>query len=224
MLTIARLFGKSPFSPLKSHMQKVTCCVDELTSLYKALEKNDEEEVLKCKKHISKLEHEADLTKNDIRNHLPKSLFLPIDRSQLLEILSLQDALSDKAEDIATTVTLGKLENFSKYQKFLKEILEKNIAVFHLIKQVVLDLDELLESSFGGIEAEKVKSMIESIAYQEHQLDILQYDFLRNLYQTGHDLPATSFYLWISLVKEIGEISNLSEKLGNRIRMILEVK
>ena len=40
---------------------------------------------------ICRLESEADEIKNDIRGHLPKSIFMPVDRRDLLEILILQD-------------------------------------------------------------------------------------------------------------------------------------
>ena len=222
MLTIAKLFGKSPFAPLQTHMSKVADCVAQLPELFEAISKKDYKAISSLHKKISTLEHEADITKNDIRNHLPKSLFLPIDRSQLLEILSLQDSLADKAEDIATLATLGKLDHLEENETF-SLFCKKNVETFQLVYLVVKELDELLESSFGGVEAEKVKEMIEQIAYQEHQLDLLQYDLLKELYALSEKISYGMFHLWMSIVKEIGTLSNLSEKLANRIRMILEM-
>ena len=79
MLTIARLFGKSPFPPLQTHMDKVIFCIGELPNLFKAFLEQGGDVIQKIGQKISQLEHEADLTKNDIRNHLPKSLFLPLE-------------------------------------------------------------------------------------------------------------------------------------------------
>src|SRR3989338_1751981 len=101
MLTIARLFGKSPFAPFQSHMKKVSLCIKKLTDIFEAIGKGEREHLTSLVQELSTLEHEADLTKNDIRNHLPKSLFLPVDRGALLEILALQDQLADQAEAIA---------------------------------------------------------------------------------------------------------------------------
>src|SRR5580704_5745643 len=106
MLTIARLFGKSPFAPLQTHMDKVASCIGELPNLFEAVIDQDSHAIQIIGEKISKLEHEADLTKNDIRNHLPKSIFLPLDRSALLDILSLQDAIADQAEEIAENASL----------------------------------------------------------------------------------------------------------------------
>ena len=103
--------------------------------------------------------------------------------------------------------------------------LKKNLHVFALVNKVTKELEELLESSFGGIEAEKVKHMVEEIAHEEHLTDLMQYKLLKKLYGYGDEkLSYTSFHLWLTLFKEIGMISNLSEKLANRIRMLLELK
>lgn len=224
MSTIAKLFGKSPFAPLKTHMEKVHMCVKELPLLLEAIEVKDQKKIDKLAKHISKLEHEADLTKNDIRNHLPKSIFLPIPKASLLEILSLQDCLADKAEDISIVFTLHTLKNYEKLKEKFQVFFHENVETVDLANTIIKEFDELLESSFGGIEAEKVKEMVEALSLKEHEIDVLQYDLLKTLYSMGNNLDHVSFYHWISVIKEVGTLSNLAEKLANRIRMVLEVK
>src|SRR5579872_4785278 len=110
MLTIAKLFGKSPFAPLQTHIDKVASCVGELPALFKVMLDQNAKEIDRLCLRISRLEHEADLAKNDIRNHLPRSLFLPLDRETLLEILDLQDAIADQAEKIAHRANMRKFE------------------------------------------------------------------------------------------------------------------
>src|SRR3990167_6906190 len=153
MLNIARLFGKSPFAPLQSHMKKVASCMEKLETLLEILPKMDMEKIEKLVAELSSLEHEADVTKNDIRNHLPKSLFLPIDRSHFLEILSIQDRIADKAEDIGIFLTLRPLEPFQNLLAEIQLFYKKNMDVFWSAKRIIEEIDELLESSFGGIEA-----------------------------------------------------------------------
>jgi len=223
MLTIAKLFGRSPFAPLQTHMEKVSNCVLELEKLFTALKEKDYEKVKEIGKNISKKEHEADLTKNDIRNHLPKSLFLPIDRSAFLDILTLQDSFADKVEDIAVIITLKELKHFEEIDGF-EEFYKKNIESFVLAHDVIKEFDILIESSFGGMEAQRVKQMIEQLALKEHELDIIGYNLLKKLYSLTDKFSYSTFYLWNTILKEVGEISNISEKLGNKIRMILELK
>jgi predicted phosphate transport protein (TIGR00153 family) len=224
MLTIAKLFGKSPFAPLRSHMDKVAACMALLPELLEPLKHYQPERLAELTKKISKLEHEADLTKNDIRNHLPTSLFMPIPRFHFLEILSLQDSLADQAENIARISILTPLETYAVLETKFTQFWEYNLQAFLDVFAITKHLDELLESSFGGIKAQKVNKMIEKVALQEHKADILQMELLQQLYRSGKEQSYVSFHLWITLLKEVSMISNISEKLANRIRMILEIK
>lgn len=223
MLTIAKLFGKSPFAPLQSHMDKVRECILLLNDLFYAVKKESFEVVVDIAKKISKKEHEADLIKNDIRNHLPKSIFLPIERSTFLDILSLQDSFADKAEDIAVILSLENLKDSEKFLE-LEEFYTKTIATFELAYKVIKEFDILIESSFGGIEAQKVKKMTENISYKEHELDLLGHKLLKTLFSYKNEFSYSTFFLWNTVLKELGQISNISENLGDKIRTLLEIK
>lgn len=224
MQTLAKLFGRSPFAPLQTHMIKVAGCVQEIIPLFEALEKKDEDLVAKIAEKISKLEHEADLTKNDIRNHLPTSLFLPIARENILEILSLQDDIADKAENIAILLTLREIQIEPIFANEFREFLNKNLETFNEVHKVIKELEELLESSFGGSEAEKVKKLVESVAYKEHESDLLQKKLLMKLFRECDGMPFPKFFLWLKVTQEISGLSDISESLANRVRMTLEVK
>jgi len=223
MRTIARLFGKSPFAPLQTHMNKVAACIEKLGKIFDAFDKGDNEKMERLAGELSDLEHAADITKNDIRNHLPKSLFLPIDRGQFLEILSIQDALADKAEEIAILLTLRPAD-CHHLQLHLHSLFQKNAEVFWHAKQIIAEIDELLETSFGGIEAEKVKVMVEQTAYKEYEAKKLQRHLTKQLFSLRPEPLAPLFYLGVRLIAEIGSLSQLAERLANRIRMILELK
>jgi len=224
MLTIARLFGKSPFAPLQTHMNKVASCIEKLTTLMKALPSGDMGQIEKLVKELSELEHEADLTKNDIRNHLPNSIFLPIDRSQFLEILAVQDSIADQAEEVGLLLTLHPLANFTEFSASLNEHFDRTLEVFQSTLRIMHEIEELLESSFGGIEAERVKAMVEETSFKEHRASLAKHAVMKQLFAKGDQMPAAAFYLWLHLLKGIGNVANASERLANRIRMILELK
>lgn len=222
--TILNLFGRSPFAPLQSHMEKVSGCVHLLNDLFHDIEARDYQAMEEVAAQISELEHQADLTKNDIRNHLPKSLFLPIDRSHLLEILSIQDRIADKAEDIAVLVSLKQVELLPSFRIEFNEFLKKNIVAFESARMIIKEMHELLESSFGGTEAEKVRSMVENVAYEEHEVDLIQRQLLKKLFQAENEMTYTTFHLWQKICEALASISNLSENLAYRVRMTLELK
>ena len=222
--TLVNLFGRSPFAPLQSHMEKVGKCVHMLKDLFQAIEKKDYQAAEKIADSICKLEHEADLTKNDIRNHLPKSLFLPIDRSHLLEILTLQDTIADRAEDVAVLTSLKPLEILDSFKSDFYEFLNKNIEAYDSAQKIIKEMHELLECSFGGIEAEKVRLLVDEVALKEHQADNIQRSLLKALFKAENEMSYTTFHLWQKIFEATAAISNFSEKLAFRVRMTLELK
>jgi len=224
MLTIAKLFGKSPFAPLQTHMAKVASCMSELPALFQSLIDQKIEAIQQISCIVSRLKYEADLTKNDIRNHFPKSLFLLVDRSALLEILSLQDSLADQAEEIALRAGMRKFTLLPEMNEEFSALCKKSLEAFWLANQVIKELEELIESSFGGIEAQKVKGMVDQIAFCQDETSKLQNQLKRRLYQGGDAMTHPVFHLCLTLIEEIACLASLSEKLGNRIRMLLELK
>jgi len=224
MRTILNLFGRSPFAPLLSHMECVAKCVHYLFELFDALEHKNDELIEKICEKISSTEHEADLIKNDIRGHLPKSLFLPIDRSNLLEILSLQDSIADNVEDIAVIVSLKPLELLPAFKNEFKMFLQKNIDTFDEALLIVKELHDLVESSFGGMEAAKVRGMVDEVAFREHEADIIQRQLLKCVFKAEDQLNYITFHQWQKVFESLSAISNLSENLAYRIRRTLEIK
>ncbi len=224
MRTIAQLFGRSPFGPLQAHMVKVVTCVEMLSPVLEAFIQGDGKTVLESAKVISTAEHAADILKADIRNHLPKSLFLPVDRDNLLDILATQDSLADKVEDVAILLTLKQMQTPDWLVDDLRAFCAKNLEAFEGVRLIIDQIDELLEYAFGGAEAEKVKSMIDKVSTLEYEADLLGHDLLRKLYQHDSDLTYAQFDIYQRLCKELAQISNYSEDLANLVRMTLERK
>lgn len=224
MRAITNLFGKSPFHPLQEHMNLVAKCVKKLKPLFEAYKSQDWNKVESLSKEISHIEHLADLAKMDIRNHLPKNLFLPVEREILLNILSIQDHIADAVEDVAVYLTMKNLTLKEDLYKDLSAFIDKNIHCFEKVHQVIAELHELFQSSFGGVEAESVIAMIEDVIYQENQTDISQRVLLKKLFNLEHELSYSSFHLIMQVLEWIGQISYLSEKLASCTRMTIERK
>jgi uncharacterized protein len=222
--TILNLFGRSPFAPLQSHMEKVAVCVHLLKDIFDAVEKKDYTAVEELAAKLADFEHKADLTRNDILNHLPKSLYLPINRALLVEILKTQDEIADQAKDIAILITLKPIELQPHFKDEFKEFLLKNISTFDSAFLIIKEMHELLESSFGGMEAEKVRTMIEEVSFKEHNVDLVQRKLLKKLFQSEEYMSYATFHLWQKICSATAAISNLSETLAFRVRLTLETK
>ncbi len=224
MSTIGKLLGRSPFHLLQRHMQQVAKCIVKMDELLDCFEAAEWDQVETLATEASRLEHEADQIKDDIRNQLLRRFFMPINRSHVLEILSIQDGLADAAENVAVLLTIkqivipkGMLNDFRRFR-------ELNGHAFQLVQEIVSELDELLETGFGGSEAEKIRNRVRDVAYAEHQVDVLQRKLLKVLLSDEAALSAADLNMWVQLIKELSSISNMAENLADRMQMTLDLK
>lgn len=224
MRTFAKLFGRSPFVPLQTHMEKVAATVGKAAEALRAFAEGKYDDLDELARAVSKLEHEADQVKNDIRNHLRKSYFMPIDQSALLQILSSQDAIADRAENLAVVLTFKNLPLLPAIRENFQAFIDKNLDAFEQVREVIQQLDELIESGFGGAEAERVRQQVETVALREHEADVIQRTLIKAVCAHDEELSQGEFYLWMQLIRQIAALSNESEYLANRVRMTLEIK
>ena len=219
--TIFDLFAKSPFGPLQDHMRKVLDCVSLIPDLYRAMEEEDENTFLKIVKQIQEAEHDADKIKNEIRGDLPKTMFTPVDRDDLLEVLTLQDSISDYAEDVAVLLSMKTLPFPATIRNEFWKFLEQVMITVKQYATINEEMDELMEASFGGAEVGKVEEMINNLGREEHKTDRLQYVLVRKLLAMEDELGTLNVVMWMKVLEATGNMANRAEKVGNRIRLFL---
>lgn len=224
MSTIGKLFGRSPFGQVQTHMDHVAKCIDKMTDAIRAMTEGRYSELDGLAQEASRLEHDADKVKVDIRNHLFRRIFLPIKPSEVLEIISLQDSLADRAEDICKVMTFKELPFPDGVREVFDEFVQLNIDSFSSVAAIIQQLDELIESGFGGAEGERIRSMAHDVAVSEHQVDVVQVKLLKMIYEHDTEMTVGQFHLWMRLTRLISEISDLSENLANRVLKTLSIK
>ncbi|MCP3905345.1 MAG: TIGR00153 family protein [Planctomycetes bacterium] len=224
MRSIARVFGRSPFIPLQSHMLKVSECVALVPELFVLYAAGDETALKELADRVSSLEHEADLVKHDIRDSMPRGLFMPVDRANLLNILTTQDAIANRAEDIAVLLTFKIAKTFEPFSTKMDAFIKKNMDAFDGAREIVGQLDELLETGFGGAEAHKVREMVHAVSKMEYEADMLQKELLRELFQHEDELSYGDFFLWTRIIRQVSQIADRSDNLATSIRTTLDSK
>ncbi len=216
------IFGRSPFGPIKVHMDRVLETARELRSFFDAFFAGDEARARDVRKSILKMEHGADLVKNEIREHLPNSYFLPVDRRDLLALLHTQDKIADLSEDVVVVATLKQpLEFPEDLRPMFLEILDRSLATCERAGTIVREIDDLREASFGGTEAEEVLSHIAEIGQAEHEVDKAIYGLAKELYRRESTVGTTSLLLWQKVLELVGRLANAAESVGDHIRLML---
>ncbi len=215
---IGKLFGASPFKKIQTHVEKVKDTTTLLKPAIRAFCDEDFTEVERLASEISNLEHECDIIKNDIREHLPKNLFLPVDRSDLLIFLKDQDTVADKAEDAAILMTVRQTRGIpSDIKKELIELTDKVVEAVVALEIATTEIADLLESSFSKREVQRMLKIIHNIDQKEWESDKIGLQLIKDIYvhedKLGHGITHISH-----LADIIGDIADYAENAGDRLR------
>lgn len=218
---LLKLFGRSPFGPLQEHMRVVVHCADKVPDLFEALCAGDEKKIREIRDEVFALENKADEIKNELRSHLPKTLFMPVDRRDILEILDLQDSIADTAQDIAGALIVRRPKVVDSIRSPLMELTGRCLDACHQLARIMEQLDELVETSFGGRGSETVLAMINELNRIETDTDNKAIDLLNELFAHEGEIDPVSLMIWHRLIRWVGDLADYSEKVGNRLRLLV---
>ena len=219
--SILKMFGRSPLSPLQKHISTVHDCAENLLPFFEAVLADDWEKATKYQAEIVTLEQEADAMKQDIRLHLPKGLFLPVSRSDLLELLSAQDRIANKAKDIAGLILGRKMHIPSEIAPQVLQLLKRSIDASHQAAKAINELDELLETSFRGSEANIVQDMIKKLSDIEHDTDNLQREVRYSLFQIEKDMHPIDVIFLYKIIEWLGDLADRAQHVGGRLQLLI---
>ncbi len=217
----SRIFGRSPVSPLQKHIATVIACAEQLVPYFEAVFKNDWDEAAKIQEKLAALEGEADDTKNNLRMNLPTSLFMPMDRRDILEVLEMQDTIANKAKDISG-LTLGrKISIPVTLAGDFMAFLHRCIDAAKQAQIAVNELDELVVTGFQGDEATRVKKMITELHTIERETDVIQVKLRASLHALESGLPPIDVMFIYKIIEWIGDLADASQSAGNHLQLIL---
>lgn len=218
---LGRLFGPSPFRPIQAHMKTVASCAAEVEPLLAAFTAGDRDAMRKCRRKIDELEGAADQQKNDLRGKLPRSLFLPVDRRDLLELLHLQDSIADTAQDVAEYLHLGPLGLPDSFRQPLDQLSQSSLAAVRAASTAIDELDELLETGFRGREADGVEDLLDEVGRLEHAADREERGLMKLLLRDADHLGRADFHLWYELIQKLGKLADFAEDVADRLRLLI---
>ncbi|HZD03282.1 MAG TPA: TIGR00153 family protein [Longimicrobiales bacterium] len=221
MRTFIELFARSPFAPLTKHAEKVQEVVGEIRPLMDAMMDEDWQRAGEHYERISRLEHQADDIKQEIRDHLPRSLFLPVDRGDLLKFLKEQDAIADSVEDLAVLVTMRETRGPDVLKVRARELVDGVIKAAETWFSIASQLPDLQESSFTGPEVRRVLELIDTVHQQEWQTDRMQASLGRSTIRFEEELGAVSVMFWMRIAGKLGDVANHAENAADLLRMML---
>lgn len=218
---LGNLFGRSPIGPIQEHMQIANQAAQLLPDLVRATAADDWDTARELHKQIEQAERAADKLKRSVRRHLPKSLFLPVPRSDLLGLVSMQDSVANTARDIAVII-MGRTMRFPEViQDSVLEYVEACTATCSQALLAIQELDELLEVGFSGREVKRVEAMLKLLDKMERRTDKLAIDLRARLFKMESELPPVDVMFYYRVLSLMGSLADEAEAVGDRLQVLM---
>ena len=215
---LSGIFGPSVLKPLQDHMSISIECVNLLTPLVEALIQGNNEIADSVHQDIIKHEQHADQQKSKLRQQLGLSLLLPIPRPDLLEIIRLQDKIANRARDLAGLMIVRKMvfpESLqNEYANFLKSCQQTCVQAQSCIKE----LDELLETGFGGKVVDLMNDFLQRLDEIETQTDDAKRNLEIKLMALEDQVPPVQVMFMYRAITLTANLADQASRLGNRLQ------
>jgi predicted phosphate transport protein (TIGR00153 family) len=218
---LANIFGTSPVKPLEQHMDVVFRCAKKLRPFFEAVIAKDHDRMAEVRGQIEALENEADELKKDIRMNMPKSLFMPVPREDLLELLLVQDKIANRTKDVSGIIMGRKMEIPDAIAGQFIEFVNSNVDATKQARKSVRELDELFTAGFKGAEVDLVSELIEELDAIETLTDGQQTKIRSALFEIEKTLNPIDVMFLYEVIQLTGEIADMAERVGRRLELLL---
>jgi predicted phosphate transport protein (TIGR00153 family) len=200
-----------------------TCylCAKELNKFFASVVAQDWESAEQSRARIVELENEADDLKKQIRSQLPKSLFMPVPREDLLELLLVQDKIANRARDVSGIVLGRRMKLPEPVQQRFLEFVSRNVDAAKQARKSIRELDELYETGFRGAEAALVEQLVDGLDEIENDTDALQVELRADLFAIEKDLPPVDVMFLYRIIEQTGDVADMAERIGRRLELLL---
>jgi predicted phosphate transport protein (TIGR00153 family) len=221
MGNIFNMFGPSPIKPLEQHMHKTYMCAKQLMPFFAAVLDKDWDLAANINNTIATLEKEADMMKRELRLNLPTGLFLPVSRTDLLELLRAQDKIANKSQDIAGLVIGRKMLIPDEISASLIPFLNRCLDATKQACKAINELDELLETGFRGSEVSIVSEMIVTLDKIEDDSDEKLADISHKIFNIESKLAPVEIIFLYKLMQWIGDLADHAQTIGSRLQILI---
>ena len=212
---------KSPFSQLLEHMEKVRECAeileDGLIKYYQGEYKN----FSSIAKQVSLIEHKADIIKGNLRNHLPTSLFMPVDKGKFMWALREQDAILDHAENLVIMLDMRHTKVPKELQNAFIDHAKLVLKTVQAMEKAVHNIKDLVETSFVKRERDQTKEFIYEVHELEYKADQKKYEINKGIYKLEKKLSPMDVYHLLKIADWVDDIADHAENVSDWLRAMI---
>lgn len=217
----SQLFARSPIAPIQDHMNVAVAAATAMPDFFDAVLADDWPRAEEVYGRISELESEADVIKRNIRSNLPRSIFMPVSRSDILELLQSQDRIPNRCQDVAGLCVGRKMKVPDALHDQMRSFVASATATVAFAGKALNELDELLETGFSGSEIELIEQMISDLNQAEHDTDGHQKNVQKTLFDIEKDVNPVDVMFLYRMIESLGDIADYAQSVGNRMLYLI---
>ncbi|MBN1809389.1 MAG: DUF47 family protein [Planctomycetes bacterium] len=220
MRQIGGFFGRSALGPLSEQMVKVRETVDELPGLFQAIFDAKRRHLQAVADTINRLEGQTDDIKDEIRGNLSRSFFSSVERSEILLLVKLLDAIADRCQDLAKFAATRPTVIPEYLQARMKSLMDAVVKSVHSLADAIAVIRELEEHQHVRQESARIEELLRQVALDEYNADQCQQDAIEDLFAHEDDIDAVSVFFILRLIEASGRVADDAENASDGFRRL----
>jgi len=213
------LSPKSPMQGLVEHYDQISDCLElikEALECYvsgSGICREFEELLLE----IDKIENQADKIKRRVRNHLPKGLFMPVEKTLFLNYTTQQDDVMDEAQEALRWLGMRRINVPSEYQRAFISLLEE-------VSEAATQLGPALKKTVGLVHGEHLdregcKDKFRTVRLQREKVFKWKQQLISDIYNS--DMEFKDIYQLIHFVDCLNTMAKSCEQCAGTLRAMI---
>lgn len=212
------LSRRSPMDGLVKHYDKIAECIQIINESIECYVTGGScKEIEELTRAIGEVESEADGIKRNIRNHLPRNLFMAVDKTLFLNYTGKQDNILDSAQDALDWLAMRPLAIPDEYQRDLVLLLDGVNETTAKLGPALKATIELVEGK--SLDREATKEQYRKVREQKEAVRKMHIKLTRRVYNS--DMDFKDIYQFIHFVDCLYDMSHNASSCADILRSMI---
>jgi hypothetical protein len=212
---------ETPFEMLMGHFDRVLKAVDKMAEMIDLYLKGDFGSAGEASVIVSRLEHEADEIKTHMRRTLPRLIFTPISRQDMLDLLTENERIADTAQDVAQVLDLRRTKVPKSLHAGIRQYSGHVVESVKALERMMEHFGTLLEGSFSKGEAKEIMELGLHVHEHEYKADAVNKELARAVYSLeGKESAVTIFHL-LKFLDVLDGVADHAENASLRLVVVV---
>jgi len=212
----------SPRSPMKGlieHYMKIDECLEIIRDALECYVASSEvcREFEELSQEIDDIEAHADKIKRNIRNHLPRRLFMPVDKTLFLNYTRGQDNILDSAQEALHWLGMRRMALPAQFQKPIIEFLDQVAATAKLLEPALQSAVKIVHGE--SLDREGCKEKFRKIRVQRDRVTREKKTLRSNIYNS--ELDFKDIFQLILFIDCLSDMAKNCETCSDALRAMI---